>query len=179
MDRWIRGVYPAATRVYEVEAHVDRRARFYTMFIIPPSAFYFPTCRIWFSPASVHNPHELSTGLSTATCLVWGRGGGKGRQRRPGREVMHLVHNRCITPFGPRPTLRPGHAATERSDRTPVTECASSLPLRRITRRGAHRGVPGNTSLPNRIPYVTLRGPDAATAEPSSCPPIGPTAAAV
>ena len=65
MEKWKPRVSPACTRGYAVGGGVYIHRRFYTPFITARYLFYFCTCVRALSPMTVHNPHELSTDLST------------------------------------------------------------------------------------------------------------------
>ena len=65
MEKWKPRVTPACTRGCAVGGGVYIHRRFYTPFITARYLFYFCTCVRALSPMTVHNPHELSTDLST------------------------------------------------------------------------------------------------------------------
>lgn len=65
MEKWKCGVSPANTPSYAVGDMVYIHRRFYTPFITQLLGFYFYTWLGALSPETVHNPHELSTDLST------------------------------------------------------------------------------------------------------------------
>lgn len=65
MEKWKCGVSPGDAPSYAVSDMVHIHRWFYTLFITQLWGFYFYTCAGALSPATVHNPHELSTDLST------------------------------------------------------------------------------------------------------------------